>query len=274
MAVLAERTIDVRGQLLRVAVEGPDGAPWLAFSNSLATDLHLWDDQVDALASDWQLLRYDFRGHGGSAPSIDRVCDVNVLADDLLAVIEAVGATRVHHVGVSMGALAGLAAALRSPDRFASLIVCNARLRATANSASDLARRADLALEHGMAALVELTLEKWFGGARLPLNDRARERVAGMIAATHGASFAAYARGMRDYDLEQHIGAMPMPVHLFAGTDDGTVARDFQAISARYSNVTCTLFAGAGHLPNVHAPSEFNVALAKLLSNSMAVPRT
>ena len=270
----AERTIDVHGQLLRVAVDGRDGAPWLAFSNSLATDLHLWDDQVDALARDWQLLRYDFRGDGGSAPSTDLVCNSNVLADDLLAVIEAVGAARVHHIGVSMGALAGLAAALRRPDRFASVIVCNARLRATASSTSDLKHRADLALERGMAALVEPTLQKWFGGRRLPLNDRARERVGGMIAATHDASFAAYAKGMRGYDLEQHIGAMPMPVHLFAGTDDGTVARDFQAISARYPNVTCTLFAGAGHLPNVHAPSEFNFALAKLLSNSTAVPRT
>jgi 3-oxoadipate enol-lactonase len=273
MAASAERTIHVRGQSLRVTVDGRDGAPWLAFSNSLATDLHLWDDQVDALAHDWQLLRYDFRGHGGSAPSIDPVCDINVLADDLLAVMEAVGATRVHHVGVSMGALAGLAAALQSPHCFASLIICNSRLRATATSAADLAHRADLALEHGMAALVEPTLQKWFGATQLPLNDRARERVAGMIAATHAASFAAYARGMGDYDLEQQIGDLAMPVHLFAGTDDGSVARDFQVISAKHPNVTCTLVEGAGHLPNLQVPTEFNSALAKLLSDLPAVSR-
>jgi 3-oxoadipate enol-lactonase len=272
MTASAQRTIDVRGQILRVAVDGRDGAPWLMFSNSLATDLHLWDPQVDALARDWQLLRYDFRGHGGSAPSIDPLCGLNVLADDLLAVIEAVGATRVHHVGVSMGALAGLAAAVRNSDRFTSLVVCNSRLRSTANSASDLEHRADLAREHGMAALVKPTLQKWFAGARLPFHGPARERVAGMIATTHSGSFAAYAKGMRDYDLETNIGGLAMPVHLLAGTDDGTVAQDFQAISTKHPNVKCVLIEGAGHLPNLQAASEFNAALVKLLSDSSAAP--
>jgi 3-oxoadipate enol-lactonase len=266
MTASAQRTINVRGQVLRVAVDGREGAPWLAFSNSLATDLHLWDPQVDALASDWRLLRYDFRGHGGSTPSIDLVCDINVLADDLLGVIEAVGAARVHHVGVSMGALAGVAAALRRPDRFASLIVCNSRLRSTAGSGSDLQSRAELAVDRGMAALVEPTLQKWFGAARLPFPSPARERIAGMIAATHSASFAAYAKGMRDYDLEKTIGDLMLPVDLLAGTDDGTVAQDFQAISAKHPNAKCVLIEGAGHLPNVQAAAEFNSALAKLIA--------
>ncbi len=260
-----ERSITVRGQQLRIALDGPAGAPWLVLSNSLATDLRLWDRQVAALADRWRILRYDFRGHGGSAPSVDPLCDVNILASDLLGLIDALGAGRVHHVGVSMGAVAGVAAALQSPDRFAGLVVCNSRLRSTQGSAADLERRAQRARRDGMAALVELTLQKWFGNARLPLPVDVRELVTDMIANTKAADFAAYALGMASYQLEDRIAELPMPMHLLAGGDDGTIGDEFQALSARHPKIGCVLLEGAGHLPNLHVSTEFNSVLARLI---------
>ena len=50
----------------------------------------------------WAILRYDFRGHGRSEASIRSSCDVGTLADDLVALMDLVGAERVCHVGVSM----------------------------------------------------------------------------------------------------------------------------------------------------------------------------
>ena len=47
-------------------IEGKRGAPWLVFSNSLMTDLSMWDDQAAALGDKFQILRYDQRGHGGT----------------------------------------------------------------------------------------------------------------------------------------------------------------------------------------------------------------
>jgi 3-oxoadipate enol-lactonase len=265
MAATREQTIELRGQPLRIRVDGRDGAPWLVFSNSLATDLHLWDPQIEALANDWHIVRYDFRGHGASAASIDPVCDTTVLANDLLGVIDAVGAVRVCHVGVSMGSVAGAAAAIQMPERFASLILCNSRLRSAESSSADLRRRADVALEHGMQALVEPTLRKWFGQARLPFDGAPRRQVAGMIAGTRPADFAAYASGMGHYDLEQRLADLPIPISLLAGSDDGTIQDDFLALSARHLTMRCVLIQGAGHLPNIQAPAEFNSALASLI---------
>ena len=48
-------------------LDGPDGAPWITFSHSLASNLTMWDEQSALLSNDWRILRYDQRGHGGTA---------------------------------------------------------------------------------------------------------------------------------------------------------------------------------------------------------------
>ena len=49
------------------SLEGPDGAPVVVFSNSLGTTGAMWDAQAAALSDRFRVLRYDTRGHGGSA---------------------------------------------------------------------------------------------------------------------------------------------------------------------------------------------------------------
>src|SRR5262249_62250553 len=51
---------------IHVEVEGRDGAPVLMLSNSLGTNLHMWDDQVPEFTKHFRLVRYDRRGHGQS----------------------------------------------------------------------------------------------------------------------------------------------------------------------------------------------------------------
>ena len=59
---------DIRGVSINYEISGNESGPWLTFSNSLATNLHMWDEQEAALADDFHILRYDKRGHGKSAP--------------------------------------------------------------------------------------------------------------------------------------------------------------------------------------------------------------
>ena len=54
------------GCSIHVEVEGPERAPVLMLSNSLGTDLHMWDDQVAPFTQAFRLVRYDRRGHGKS----------------------------------------------------------------------------------------------------------------------------------------------------------------------------------------------------------------
>ena len=58
--------IDAGGFEINVKIEGPENAPVLMLSNSIAADLSMWDPQAPEFAKRFRLIRYDRRGHGAS----------------------------------------------------------------------------------------------------------------------------------------------------------------------------------------------------------------
>src|ERR1700693_3966186 len=98
--------IEVDECALNVEVEGPANAPVLMLSNSLGTDLHMWDAQVKPFAERFRLIRYDRRGHGKSAVppgpySMER------LSRDVLGILDRLGIETIDWCGMSMGGLGG-----------------------------------------------------------------------------------------------------------------------------------------------------------------------
>ena len=77
---------EANGISFNCRIYGPDGAPWLMLSNSLATNLSMWDRQTAVLSEHYRVLRYDQRGHGESdAPPGNY--DFALLADDATAAL-------------------------------------------------------------------------------------------------------------------------------------------------------------------------------------------
>ncbi|MEK9795677.1 MAG: hypothetical protein VW713_02865 [Alphaproteobacteria bacterium] len=58
--------IDLNGVGFRYEIDGKEGAPWIVFSNSLTTDVNMWDGEVEQLKDRYRILRYDTRGHTAS----------------------------------------------------------------------------------------------------------------------------------------------------------------------------------------------------------------
>src|ERR1700743_3514828 len=69
------------GITINYQVDGPEGAPWLVFSNSLATSIAMWDDKAAALKDKFRVFRYDQRGHGGTDAPAGRYTYATLLAD-------------------------------------------------------------------------------------------------------------------------------------------------------------------------------------------------
>lgn len=65
-------------------IEGARGAPLLVLSNSLGTDITMWDPQIPAFSQSWRVLRYDTRGHGKSSVPPGPY-SIQQLAQDLVA---------------------------------------------------------------------------------------------------------------------------------------------------------------------------------------------
>ena len=86
------------GLVFRCRIDGPEGAPWMVFSNSLATNLTVWDAQVAAFAGRYRTLRYDQRGHGGTTVPA-AAATIPQLADDAAALMAHFGVTGAVFVG-------------------------------------------------------------------------------------------------------------------------------------------------------------------------------
>jgi len=84
---------------------GPHDAPVVMLANSLATNVHMWDDNINALARTHRVERYDMRGHGlpDTTPGDGMpVTTIAQLADDAIALVTALGVHHVSFVGLSI----------------------------------------------------------------------------------------------------------------------------------------------------------------------------
>ena len=149
--------IKANGITINYQVDGPEGAPWIVFSNSLATSIAMWDEQAAALKSSFRVLRYDQRGHGGTEVPAGRYA-FDTLLDDALGLLDALGIAKAHFAGLSMGGATALGLAERHPDRLDRVIVCDSPCQSTPQLSQQWEERIAVAQKQGIEALVEPTV--------------------------------------------------------------------------------------------------------------------
>ena len=93
-------------------------------SNSLGTNLHMWDDQVAPFTRHFRLLRYDRRGHGQSGVSKGPY-SMERLGRDVLAILDGLGIDKVNWCGLSMGGMVGQWLGANAANRVDKLILSN-----------------------------------------------------------------------------------------------------------------------------------------------------
>ena len=101
-----------------------EGEP-IIFGNGVFSNTLGWVNQLPVFSKDYQVILYDMRGQGQSEKP-DSPYSFDIHADDQRALLEHLGISKVHHVGISYGAELGLVFALKYPDMLKSLVVCSA----------------------------------------------------------------------------------------------------------------------------------------------------
>jgi 3-oxoadipate enol-lactonase len=256
----------VNGIAVHYALAGPGEAPVVTLGHSLATSLAMWDPQMEMLTSTYRVLRYDTRGHGGSdAPEGDYTLDL--LADDLLALLDALDIAATHYVGLSMGGMIGQTAVLRDPARFLSLALCDTASRIPPEAPPVWAGRIRTARQRGMQALVEPTIDRWFSPAYRASAVLEVDRVREMIRATPVAGYCGCSHAISRLDLTDRLAAIGLPTLLIVGEDDpGTPIAAHEAIKAQIAGAELVVIPQAMHLSNIEQRDAFNAALGTFLS--------
>jgi len=248
---------------------GPADAPVVTLSHSLATDFHMWRLQQPALvAAGYRVLRYDTRGHGGTdAPP--GPYSLELLADDVVALLRALGIERTHFVGISMGGMIGQTLALSHPALIASLVLCDTAASLPPEAGPIWDERIEIARTSGMWAHVEGTIERWFTPAFAAARPDVVEPIRGAIGSTPVEGYAGCVEAIKGLDLLERIFAIAAPTLVMVGAQDpGTTPDAARAIQERIPGAGLVVIESASHLSNLEQPEVFNRALLDFLGRT------
>ncbi len=242
--------------------DGRAGAPVVVLSNSLGTDLGLWDAQAAPLTERFRVLRYDGRGHGASAVTPGPY-DVELLARDVLAVLDDLAIPRAHVCGLSLGGQVGLWLALHAPARLQRLVLANTGSRIGTvevwNARIDTVRRG------GVAAVAGGAIERWFTPAFRERAPAEVERMRRMLLATPAEGYAASCAAVRDFDVRDAVASVRVPTLVIAGSADAaTTPADARRLAADIPGARYEELAAA-HLSNIEAADAFTHAVLTFL---------
>jgi pimeloyl-ACP methyl ester carboxylesterase len=260
-----EQIAEVNGT--RLAYEVVGAGPAVVLVHGLALDRRMWDEQVDALARGYRVVRYDLRGFGRSADPRDG--EQYTHAEDLRALLAHLGVPHAAVVGLSLGGWIALEFTLTYPGLVDALVLADAAIRRypyPAGWGGHLRRLGEVARTSGLAAAKELWLAD-------PVFERSRElpavvsRLRRMVddfggwQLLHDNPHAP----MRPPAIER-LAEVSAPTLVIIGERDHP---DFHGIArllaAGIPHATLQTLAGAGHMSNMDAPGEFNSALLTFL---------
>jgi len=258
--------INANGISFNTQIDGPEGAPWLVFSNSLLTNLSMWDDQVAELKQSFRILRYDQRGHGGTQAT-EGSYSFDLLVADVVALLDGLSIKRAHFAGLSMGGVTALFLAQRHPHRFDRIIACDCAPASTPASAQQWKERIELVSKDGIVALAEPTIARWFPPEFLATKSPVLDKVRQMIRSTPIAGFCGCAQALSDYDLRPGLAGIERRTLLIVGTKDATLAGIRQIKDAVRGSALVEL-EGAGHISNLEQPAAFTRAIRDFLNQA------
>lgn len=189
----------------------------LVLSNSLGTDISLWDGQAPEFLKHFSLLRYDIRGHGRS-PVPAGPYSIEQLSRDVLSLLDELGLRRVHFCGLSMGGMVGQWLGVHAPERLKSLVLSN-----TAPQCGDAAfwnQWIDSARRQGMEGVIPSILQDWYSASYRAAHPEVIARTSEMLRATNAEGFAACCAAIRDMDQRADAEKIRVPALVVFGEHD------------------------------------------------------
>lgn len=239
-------------------ITGPAGAPTVVLSNSLGTDMGMWDAQMPALA-DYRVLRYDQRGHGNS-PATQGPYDLTQLGGDVLRLLDEYGIERAHFAGVSLGGMIGMWLGEHQPDRIDRLaLLCTS---ADLGTPSDWRDRATTVREKGTDAVAESSFSRWFTPNFAARSDVSAKYLP-VIREAADEGYAGCCEAIASMDLLDGLGQISAPTLVIAGRDDpATPPAHAEQIGAGIPNSVVRTVDNAAHLANIEQADEVNRLLS------------
>ena len=260
--------IGSNGGRIHYRVDGaPDASsatPWVVLSNSLGTNLSMWDSQVEPLLKHFRVLRYDTRGMGRSSVTPGPYTN-GQLATDVLRLLDTLQIERAHFCGLSMGGMAGMRLGTMAPERIGKLVLCSTGARI--GSAEQWKSRIDTVLEKGMEAVTDTIIARWFTQGFLQNNPSVIKPIRQMLLDSSPEGYVSCSVAVRDTDERESVRGIRAPTLVISGRHDpATPPSDGQFLAANIPGAQYVELEGS-HLSNVECAADFNRVLVSFLTD-------
>jgi 3-oxoadipate enol-lactonase len=258
---------EINGSRFHYQLDGAPDAPVVVLSNSLGTNLAMWDAQIPALAQKFRVLRYDSRGHGASDVTPGPY-SIQGLAQDVVGLLDALQISAAHYCGLSVGGLIGQWLGINASKRFKSLTLCNTAARIGTTDAWNT--RIAAVRERGMAPIANGVVSRWFTEDFAKREPTWVEAARQMLLHSPPEGYAATCAALRDEDLRETIAHINLPTLVISGVQDAAVTVADGRFVAEKIPGSQYLELNAAHLSNIEAAEPFTAALLKFLGQQEA----
>ncbi len=244
--------------------DGPAEVPVLVLANPIGTTSQVWDAQLPVLRRRFRLLRFNARGHGGSAapPGPYSLAE---LGTDVLDLLNSYGITSAAYCGVSLGGMTGLWLAANAPERISSLVACCTAITPMPSRQAWLDRAA-LVRSEGMAAISEAVPARWFTAGFIAREPAAVARVVDPLLGCDPDGYAGCAEAIADMDLRPALSAVKAPTLVISGEQDPAAPPWQGAVTARgIAGSRLVVIRGTSHLAHYETPGPVTDAIMRHL---------
>jgi 3-oxoadipate enol-lactonase len=254
------------GLAFHARLEGKSGAPAVVLHHPLATNLTYWDELTAALRSDYQVLRFDARGHGRTdAPK--GPYGFATLAADVVGLMDKAGIKRAGYVGLSMGGMVGQYLGLLHAARFSCLSIVSSSSRVAPEFRSLWSDRVVVAREQGMASQVEPAMARWVAETTRKTKPELIARFTRMIETTPLEGYAGWCGTIETLDVTDRLAAIRLPTQIIVGDKDpATPIAASEVIHKGISGSELVVLPGVSHMLSAEDPIAFHAALLPFLA--------
>jgi 3-oxoadipate enol-lactonase len=227
----------------------------------------IWHEQQRQLGEHYRVIVPDLRGHGRS-PAPRGVYEMDLLARDVLALLDSLQIKQAVIMGHSMGGYVALAAWRIAPERFLALGLIASQAGADTDEGREgRYRMAEKVAAEGIKVVAEAMLPKLFAvnlSAEAPIIEPVRQlilntQLAGIIGSLQGMAVRP--------DSGALLPTISIPVLILAGDQDQIIPPDkAKAMAAALATATRTMVENAGHMPMLEQPDATTTAIRSFLS--------
>jgi 3-oxoadipate enol-lactonase/4-carboxymuconolactone decarboxylase len=241
-------------------LQGTPNSPVLIFSNSLGSELGMWDELIPSLLPYFQVLRYNTRGHGGSrAISPSGGLKIDDLGNDVINLLDKLNIETAYFCGLSLGGLTGQWLGINHPKRFKKIVLSN-----TAAKIGDDERwnsRIENISKNGMTAIVDETMERWFTeDFRKNRPERVAETKA-MFLQSNIQGYSNCCEAIRDADFREKLEDLKVETLVITGDEDPVTNIEQAEFLVNHIPQATLKVLPARHLSSTELPQEYAKAL-------------